>query len=312
MPAQFRFAAKKVLLTYSDVCEEITREAIHFDLTERFPIITYVIAEETHPSTGGRHIHALLEFARRVDSVDARLFDVADSVHQHHPNIKPVKYGKSNWDKAADYVKKEDPAPLTNEDPKLDYGEIFEQAESVEDFLRLVLKNYPRDYALNYDRLESMARKRWPTFSASTVCAVPQPSAQRTPFELYTTDPQSVWNSRKSLIVVGPPGAGKTTWAVAQSPKPCLFVRHLDQLKELKPIHQSIVFDDLDFRHLPHHTQKFLVDMEMPASIHVRYAVATIPSGLPRIFTANEYPFERTGIHGRAIARRVKEVIILE
>lgn len=312
MPAAFRFAAMKVLLTYSDVCEEITREAILYDLQDRYPIVTYVVAEEIHPSTGGRHIHALFEFSRRVDSIDVRCFDVADSVHQHHPNIKPVKYGKANWDRARDYVIKEDVAPLTNEEPKLDYGEIFEQASDAEDFLRLVLKNYPRDYALNYERLASMAAKRWKSYSASTVTAVNPPSQQRTPFDLYTTDPHSVWDGRKSLVVVGPPGVGKTTWAIAQAPKPCLFVRHLDTLKELEPAHRSIVFDDLDFRHLPPHTQKFLVDMEQPSTIHVRYAVATIPSGLPRIFTANEYPFEREGVHGAAVSRRVHEVTILE
>lgn len=312
MPANFRFAAKKVLLTYSDVCEEITRESILYDLEERFPIVTHVIAEEIHPSNNGRHIHALLEFSRRVDSIDARLFDVADSIHQHHPNIKPVKYGKSNWDRARDYVVKEDVAPLTNEDPKLDYSEIFDQATDADDFLRLVLKNYPRDYALNYDRLASMARQKWKKFSNSTVTAVNQPSQQRTPFELYTTDPRAVWDMRKSLIVVGPPGVGKTTWAVAQAPKPCLFVRHLDTLKELTTDHQSVVFDDLDFKHLPHHTQKFLVDLEQPATIHVRYSTVTLPSFLPRIFTANEYPFEQLGIHGQAINRRVHTIYILD
>lgn len=311
MPASFRFAANKVLLTYSAVCEEITRESILYDLYDRFPIKTYVICEEAHQD-GGRHIHALFEFNRRVQSIDTSCFDVADSNHQHHPNIKPVKYGKSNWETARNYVSKEDPAPLTNEEPKLDYGEIFETAQSAEQFLGLVLKHHPRDYALNYERLAGMASKRWKQYSNSTVQHANPPSAQRTPFELHTTDPQSVWSSRKSLVVVGPPGIGKTTWAVAQAPKPCLFVRHLDQLKELENGHRSVVFDDLDFKHLPYHTQKFLVDMEQPAAIHVRYSVATLPIGLPRIFTANEFPFERTGVHGAAIKRRIHEIIILE
>jgi len=298
-------------LTYSAVCEEITRESILYDIDDRYPVKTFVIAEEAHQD-GGRHIHALFEFTRRVQSIDVTCFDVADSEHQHHPNIKPVKYGKGNWDRARDYVVKEDPAPLTNEEPKLDYGEIFERSNSAEEFLGLVLKHYPRDYALNYDRLAGMAKKRWKKYSRNTVTSVTQPSPQRTPFELMTTDPHHAWDQKKSLVVIGPAGVGKTTWAIAQAPKPCLFVRHLDQLKELEDGHRSVVFDDLDFKHLPMHTQKFLVDMEQPAAIHVRYSVATLPSGLPRIFTANEFPFERLGVHGAAIRRRIHEVVILD
>lgn len=310
MPAAFRFAAKKVLLTYSDVCEEITREAVLYDLEDRYPIVTYLVAEEQHQS-GGRHIHALLEFSRRVDSIDVRCFDIADSIHQHHPNIKPVKYGKANWDKARDYVSKEDVAPLTNEDPKLDYGEIFEQATDADDFMRLVLKYYPRDYALNYDRLVSMTKNHWKTYSSNTVTTTRELSPKKTPLELTTTNLQSVIESNKSLVVVGPPGIGKTTWAIAVAPKPCLFIRHLDSLSQLRAEHQSIVFDDLDFHHLPPSTQKFLVDLEQIAEIHIRYRVATIPARLPRIFTSNEFPFLEGGVHGAAIARRIHSVNLL-
>lgn len=311
MPAAFRFAAKRVLLTYSDVCEEITKETVLYDICERTPSLEWSIAEETHPRTGGRHIHALIQFTHRVDTRDVRFFDIGDSAHQHHPNIQPVQYGKSNWEKALAYVQKEDPTPLTNIEPKLTYEEIYDTANSQEEFLQLVKKHHGRDFALNISSLERTAEKLWPTTSVNTVMSARTPSPQRTPFELTTTDPHSAWGTLKSLVVTGPPGVGKTTWALHVAPKPCLFVRHLDSLKKLRPSHRSIVFDDLEFDHLPPATQKFLVDMEQIAEIHVRYGVATIPQGLPRIFTANVFPFTRDGVHGVAIKRRLKEVIIL-
>lgn len=305
MPAAFRFAAKKVLLTYSDVCEEVTKEAILFDLKDRYPIIHYALGEELHPSTGGRHIHAVFEFSRRVDSIDPRLFDIADSIHQHHPNIKAVKHGQANWDRAYEYVCKEDPTPETNVQPKLTYSEMFEQADNADDFMRLVLRNYPRDYALNYDRLSAMAKAHWKKFCANTITTTRETSNTRTPFDLRTLNLQSVIEAKKSLVIVGPPGIGKTTWATEVAPKPSLFIRHLDSLSKLQREHQSIIFDDLDFKHLPPSTQKFLVDTEQISEIHIRYRVATIPANIPRIFTSNEFPFLEEGVHGAAIERRI-------
>jgi len=308
MPA-FRFAAKRVLLTFAQVDDFFTKETILYDLVERLPVHTYTIAEEQHRD-GGRHIHALLQFTHRVDTVDVRFFDIASIHHDYHPNIKPVQYGKANWERARAYVVKEDPAPLTNQEPTLGYDEIIAQSSSQEDFLELVLKHHPRDYALNLAALEKVAIRHWPTPSMNTVTSALPLSAQRTPFELYTMDPQAVWADRKSLLVVGPPGIGKTTWALAVAPKPCLFIRHLDSLKRLEKTHKSIVFDDLEFSHLPPATQKFLVDMEQIGEVHVRYAVATIPAGLPRLFTANEYPFLESGVHAEAITRRLKYIKI--
>lgn len=311
MPAPFRFAAKRVLLTYSDVCEEITKETVLFDVIERTPSNLWSIAEEIHPSNGGRHIHCLIQFTHRVDTRDVRYFDIADSIHQHHPNIKPVAYGQANWERALSYVMKEDPCVLTNVAPKLTYDEIYDTANSQEEFLQLVKANHARDFALHFSSLERTAQHLWPTTSANTVNVARTPLLQRLPLELSTMNPQSVWEDRKSLVITGAPGIGKTTWALHSAPKPCLFIRHLDSLKKLRPLHRSIVFDDLEFTHLPVATQKFLVDMEQIAEIHVRYGVASIPAGMPRIFTANAFPFSRDGVHGEAISRRLKEIIIL-
>lgn len=303
--APFRFSAKRVFLTYSDVCEHITKESIYFDLEERYPFKHYAIAEELHQS-GGRHIHCIIEFKKKVDSKDTTLFDVSDIDHQHHPNIQPIKRGQAHWERVLEYVTKEDPIPLANIELKPTWGEMFDMATTKDEYLGLVKKHYPRDYALNLQRIEYSAEKTYPTSAVNTIEEFSPHYAITMPPELSLFVP----SPGQSTVVVGRPGCGKTTWAKTFCPKPCLFVRHLDSLLLLQPHHRSIIFDDLDFKHLPDQTQKFLVDQTDLAEIHVRYKVAKIPAGLTRIFTANEYPFNDQGVHGEAIRRRITRLDI--
>lgn len=109
-------------------------------------------------------------------------------------------------------------------------------------------------------------------------------------------------NGLTSLVIHGPPGCGKTNWAKIHSKKPALFVTHLDRLKDFDPLfHKSLIFDDLDFKHLPRTSQIHLVDRENPRDIHIRYRVCHLPAGIQKIFTCNENPF----IRDAAIQRRV-------
>lgn len=301
MPAHpFRFAAKRCYLTYSDI-GSLTKEDIYYTVDERWPIRYYVLGEEIHPTTGGRHVHCLIEFRTRVDTTDVTCFDVHDGVSQYHPNIQTIKRGQAHWDRILEYCTKEDPCPLANIELKPTWGEMMSDASSADEWLRLVKRHYPREYALNLQRLEYTAEKNFPTFGPNTICT-------------FSVSPNATMTSALNLlaplpatttVVIGPSGCGKTTWAKIYAPKPCLFVRHLDTLKDLGPHHMSIIFDDLDFRHLPHPTQKYIVDQTDVATIHLRYRVATIPTNITRIFTANEYPFMDDGEHGQAIRRRL-------
>lgn len=301
----FRFAARRVLLTYSQCSDTLTKEGVFHTLEERYAMETYTLGEELHED-GGRHIHAAIEFKKKVNSRDVGLFDVNTGDQVHHPNIEIIKPGKAHFERATEYCCKEDDDPLTNYERTKRWDEILDEATDADEYLRLVRKNYPRDYALNYDRLVKMAAAHFPTHGPNTIDSF-EPTTEMTMCEGLSS---ITLLPGRSTVVVGPAGCGKTTWAKDVAPKPCLFVRHLDSLSALRGNHRSIIFDDLDFRHLPPHAQKFLVDQENLAEIHVRYKVARIPPGIPRIFTANEYPFLEGGPHGAAIDRRVNKIYL--
>lgn len=305
MPVQrdFRFDAIKVFLTYSQVGER-TKEDIFFTIDERYPVKDFFLGEERHQD-GGRHIHAVFVFKAKVSSRSAQCFDVWDGEKWLHPNIKTIRRGKAHLETVVEYAGKDDPHPLTNMESKPSWGELIEQSNTAQEFLDGVRKWYPRDYALNLQRYEYSAAKMYGN-CPNTLSDFVHDWDLELPDELRDLQVSTV----QSTVIVGPPGCGKTTWAKENAPKPALFIRHMDSLALLRAEHASIIFDDLDFHHLPPSTQKFLVDMENLAEIHLRYRVAKIPAGLPRIITANEYPFLAEGVHGDAITRRIFRVDI--
>jgi len=301
----FRFAAKNVLLTWSQVSAKLTLEEVVFTLLERLGSFEYSVGLELHED-GGVHFHALLAFKDKLDTRDVTIFDIPDPdrrVPDFHPNIKPVKRGKKHFDAAHEYVEKDGDFICTFPH-KLTWGEILEKASCGTEYLQLVKDNYPKEYCLNLQRLEYVAQRTY-GLDLNTILDTWRPHSSYT---VPATLCHVVLPSERSLVLVGAPGIGKTTWAKSVIPKPALFVRHLDSLRNLRDDHRAIIFDDLEFAHLPVSTQKFLVDLENVGEIHVRYGVARIPARLPRIFTANDYPFTQGGVHGEAIARRVQLV----
>ncbi len=112
--------------------------------------------------------------------------------------------------------------------------------------------------------------------------------------------------NEKVTILWGSSGIGKTSYAKALLPK-ALMVSHMDDLRHFKPgEHDGIIFDDMDFKHLPRTSQIHLVDTDDTRSIHCRYDVASIPAGTKKIFTTNEHEGNIFLLSDSAIRRRVK------
>lgn len=90
-----------------------------------------------------------------------------------------------------------------------------------------------------------------------------------------------------SVILYGPSGTGKTSYARALLPH-ALFVSHMDDLLLYdEGEHDGIIFDDISMVHLHREAQIHLLDFDQPRSIHIRYTTAYIPAGTKKIFTTN-------------------------
>lgn len=124
----------------------------------------------------------------------------------------------------------------------------------------------------------------------------------------FTLDDFKSWTPitdwSKSHVIVGAPNIGKTEFAKAHFENP-LLISHIDELDNFVPeFHDGLIFDDMDFKHLPVNSQKHLTDIDNDRAIHKRYTCVTIPKNTKKIFTCNEdaIPFN---LLDSAVERRV-------
>jgi len=112
--------------------------------------------------------------------------------------------------------------------------------------------------------------------------------------------------SEKVTIFWGDSGIGKTCFAKALMKNP-LMVSHIEDLRHFNPdVHGGLLFDDMDFKHIPREAQIHLVDSDDARTIHCRYECARIPAGTRKIFTTNLTGGEIFTIGDPAIKRRIK------
>jgi len=281
MPA-FRIDAKNFSLTYPQCTA--SKEAVLDFLQTMSP--NYICVSKEQHADGNPHIHAAISFETKKNLRNERYFDF----NEFHPNIQSTR----NMDQWINYIKKGG-----------DFIEIGTFAGSSRTRSNIKLSDIPtsdlRDFCVNnnigfgYYQEEKRARSEVDT----TVNNEPNLGTMTWYLQLLQL-PET-----KSIILTGTTGIGKTTWALSRSPKPALLVSHMDQLKKFNPtIHKSIIFDDMNFQHLPVTAQIHLVDNDQSRAIHVRYGIVTIPHGITKIFTCNEYPFT----YHEAIERRTKHI----
>ena len=107
--SSFRVQTRYVLLTYSQ-CGDLDPWVVH-DLIVGYPA-ECIIGREDH-ADGGTHLHAFVDFGRRVNIRDPRRFDVEG----FHPNIQPC--GRTPQ-KMLDYAIKDGDVVAGGLDPTID------------------------------------------------------------------------------------------------------------------------------------------------------------------------------------------------
>jgi len=305
LPRTFRLRGKKFFFTWSQVSWTTTHADIKQKLDAIGTVEFAIIARELH-ADGGVHFHAAVQFER---SQDRKITGHAD-IDGQHPNIKNKANARA-WSAAKEYCKKDgcfEEFGTDSEDDRELLGskidELYAQAEDFYSFLKLCLD---ASVPFGYCQASWNAKQtRSPTIDVGETSAGTITAPILLNLGWATTD--------KAIVIVGPTGCGKTTWAIKHAPRPSLFVSDIDDLKSFRVgHHKSIIFDDMCFngdamgKHAwPVQKQIHLVDFYMQRSIRCRYTTARIPAGVHKVFTCNEYPFSWSD----AIERRVLRIDI--
>jgi len=282
---KFRINRKKVGLTYScptkleDNPIESKETLLSF-LEEKGGHCQYVVSKEKHES-GKKHFHAYVYYDNKLDTKDPKFFD-----HEGvHPNIiNPGTGWISYCKKDKDFITNIDINPFT----------AALKCETVDKAMDFLWEKRPQCMALNGDRIEKNVAKRMRVLP-------PKPGSFYGPWKWPELE------NIQSTVLIGPSNIGKTQFAKAHFKNP-LFVSHMDRLRDYEPgVHDGIIFDDMDFKHLPRTAQIHITDWDEERDIHARYGCAKIPANTQKIFTCNNMCVDDSD---EAIRRRINIVTL--
>lgn len=279
----FRIRGKYFFLTYSQCSLEPDSLLLHLLDLKPGCVVRCRVAREHHQD-GQPHLHAAIRYADRIDLRSELHFDFGGS----HPNVQKC----NTWRKVLNYLVKERDlydyaASDYDEDDgngvsgSIDFADRVQDFTSYSEWLQFCLSN-----SLSFGYAAEFWREAQRDTSATILESEdPEQFSEFIGPELSDYE----WESeRKSYVVRGPTGIGKTSWCKKWAPKPALFVSHIDALRQFRPnYHVSIIFDDVSFCHMPPQTQIHICDYEDTRQIHMRHRVQQIPAGVHKFFTIN-------------------------
>lgn len=185
---KFRLQAQQLLLTYSQTGPN-GKDDVYGALVVKLSklglgVSRAVYADEFHKD-GGRHVHVLLRLSKRPNVRDARFADVTLGAEVFHPNIRVIRGKKDNEIRAMSYVMKQGDYTDTG------YKEVHLRMwtgfkRRIDDF-----RAY-EDFCRGRNVAPLQAEVRLP----GDVQVVLHRGSERV----------------RHLLLVGPPGSGKSTW----------------------------------------------------------------------------------------------------
>jgi hypothetical protein len=308
--SKFRIYSKRLFLTYSRTnlsCIDVLNQ-----LRKKFSCIEfYAISQEEHADEPekGKHIHAYVEFNKKVNILSAQKLDLVDTLSNKviHGEYQSVK----NKQNVIDYVKKDGPY-ITNIETKLDF-EINLQKICLEKGLSSAMEYFcerkPELVSSKYNSVKSNLKS---FLDLKKQKIVPKHSNFNYPKEIL--DWFSNLKDEKTLFLTGQSGVGKTSGIVSllNEYNP-LLIRDLNGLKNLREDNKALIFDDLDWNNISRETKIHLLDKEFDSQIRILYAVVDLPSKIIKVITSNNpHDLLRTFEADKAIERRIVHVNIDE
>lgn len=292
----FRLRTSGLFLTYPQ-CSIQPSEALpllqEICKKKKRKIVEYVIAQEKHKD-GNDHLHCFLKLDKLLDVSNQAFFDLGN----HHGNYQSAKSAtkvKKYCAKGGSFIA--DP-PYTPPEATTTWKTTIQQARAGQ--IHLALETLENGGEKSCRDLILHSTAIWMSLKSLAPVSV-LPCAR----ELTSYGTLFEWDRARTLVICGETNTGKTTLAASLLPK-ALFTRHLDLLANLREGHEGIIMDDMSFKHLHDEGQIALLDVAMETQVHVRYKVAILPAGLPRIITTNREPLDVVNMVNPAIARRVQ------
>lgn len=296
----YRINRKRFLLTWPHFNE--SPDNLLAALNNIRPLKKGIACLELHED-GEPHCHAAVEFVAKVNSSNARIFDIAG----HHYNDAGTP---DSWAACVRYCDDIDAIEVGywgaentegvirgsggGEPSQGGFSDLFDACQRCQSYPEWVQLCVNKRLAFSY------CKTVW-----DTIHAAPSPTFnENEPLPRAVTHPElrtrSWGDCERTLVICGPSGVGKTCWALANAPAPFLLITHIDDLKRYDDrVHKSIVFDEIRCTgsrdesgrrrgQWPLTEQIKLLTWDTPVSIHTRYVVAHIPRHTKKIFCCTD------------------------
>lgn len=292
---EFRLQAVHLFLTYPQC--SIGKDQLLSALTVLISasgceVKHYCIAQEDHED-GSKHAHAYLGLDKKLRMRGENCLDIVYDGVTYHGNYQAARKPKD----VIAYCKK-DGDFITNvtESSKRKANDIYAdalKADGAEEFMRIISAEAPRDFVLNYERIEALAAKRFkpqvPAYSGRTL-----DEFNNVPVACLDWCLENVFNPQperpKSLLLYGPTRLGKTEWARALGKH--VYFNGMFNLDLWDDDAQYAVFDDMDWKFFIN--WKCWLGAQKDFSCTDKYRrKMNLKWGHPTIWLSNNDPLER-------------------
>jgi hypothetical protein len=264
---QFRINSKSIFLTYSQ--SQLTKDII-MEFMKSFDNLKYIlIGEELHKNLG-LHFHVLAKFQNKKNIKTVNYFDI----NGEHPNIQSTK----NINKCIEYCIKNNNF--------IEYGQntattkefkqnLFKYAEIIEDDKEYMNRCYKSKVNLGWAKAaRNVCKTGHITYEKPIIQNINNYINFNLNIELNNE------TTPKTIILLGKPGCGKTSWAIQNSQYPMLMANNEESLRAMTKEVKTIIFDDFDFGKANREEILALVENHQKRDIRILYGSVIIDKGV--------------------------------
>nr|QAX33511.1 replication-associated protein [Sugarcane striate virus] len=299
----FEFRSCNAFLTYPRCaldCEYVLD--LLWALCIRWSPIYALVSAENHQD-GGLHLHCLIQTLGRITTRDPAFFDLDNT---YHPNIQAAR----SPDNTRAYILKDpishvergtfqprrgntrNPGDRGSGSKDAIMKEIFRTATSKEDYLRMIQKSFPFEWAKHLSQFEYSANYLFPPMPEPFNNDFPQSEPDLICREVLDEwqhdnlfqDPEVFHYRKQSLYIVGPSRTGKTTWA--RSLGAHNYWQNNIDFSSYDVAAEYNVIDDIPFKFCP--CWKQLVGCQIDYTVNPKYCrKRRIKGGIPSIILCN-------------------------